>query len=193
MTVIADPARTALLTAGMIVAEREGLHRLSINAVVGEAGVAKGTFYHHFPSRGSYVTTLHRRYYAIVSDHVTAAVAGVQPGLERIRVSMDAFLDACLSTRGAEAFMVQARFDPDLRAEVRNSQERFIALSRPDMVAVGWSDPDAAAELKVAIVKEICYAEIDTRRPRRDLRAAAVRMLAGLQPAQQETAAEATS
>lgn len=182
MTVIADPARTALLTAGMIVAEREGLHRLSVNAVVGEAGVAKGTFYHHFPSRSSFVIALHRRYYAIVSDHVTAAVTDMQPGVERIAVSMEAFLDACLRTRGAEAFMIQARFDPDLRSEVRASQERFVAVSRPDMAAVGWPDPDAAAELKVAIVKEICFSELDTRGPRRDLRAAAVGMLTGVEP-----------
>ncbi|WP_280256861.1 TetR/AcrR family transcriptional regulator [Nocardia abscessus] len=177
MTVIADPGRTALLIAGTVVAEREGLHRLSINAVVEEAGMAKGTFYHHFVNRRSYVIALHRRFFDALSQSVAAALDGIPPGIERIGPSLDAFLDACLDARGTEAFMVQARTDPDLREEIRHRHELFIAVGRPDMVAAGWPDPDAASRLKVALVGEICLAELTSRRPRPDLRVAAVRML----------------
>ncbi|MFE7800908.1 TetR/AcrR family transcriptional regulator [Nocardia sp. NPDC057440] len=177
MTVIADPGRTALLIAGTVVAEREGLQRLSINAVVAEAGMAKGTFYRHFVNRRSYVIALHRRFFDSLSQKVMAALVGIPPGLERVGLSLDAFLDACLDARGTEAFMVQARTDPDLREEIRRRHEIFVAVGQPDMVAVGWPDPNAASQLKVAMVAEICIAELDVRRPRRDLRRAAVQML----------------
>ncbi|MFJ1455970.1 helix-turn-helix domain-containing protein [Nocardia wallacei] len=177
MGVITEAGRTALLIAGTVVAEREGLHRLSINAVVEEAGMAKGTFYNHFVNRRSYVIALHRRFFDGLAQQVGAALAGAAPGVERIAPSIDAFLDACLTARGTEAFMVQARTDPDLREEIRVRHERFIAVGVPDMAAAGWPDPAAVARMKVAMVSEICLAEIGERRPRRDLRAAAVRLL----------------
>ena len=42
--------REALLDAGAVVAERDGLAGLSVSAVAEAAGVAKGTFYVHFLS-----------------------------------------------------------------------------------------------------------------------------------------------
>ena len=42
---MSHPTRDALLDAGTRVAERHGLAGLSVNRVVAEAGVAKGTFY----------------------------------------------------------------------------------------------------------------------------------------------------
>ncbi|WP_063920755.1 hypothetical protein [Nocardia mikamii] len=46
--------------------------------------------------------------------------------------------------------MLQAQSDPGLRTEIAQRREGFRAAGRPDMVAVGWSDPDAASMSKVA-------------------------------------------
>ena len=43
--------RESLIDAGLRLAERTGLAGLSVNLIVGEAGVAKGTFFHHFGDR----------------------------------------------------------------------------------------------------------------------------------------------
>jgi hypothetical protein len=45
---------------GLVLAEDLGLDGLSVNAVVAAAGVSKGTFFHHFPDRVSYLLALHR-------------------------------------------------------------------------------------------------------------------------------------
>jgi len=182
MTVLAESGRATLLTAGMVVAEREGLQRLSINAVVEEAGMAKGTFYRHFANRHTYLVALYRQFFTLISARVAEAIRDMPPGPDRLAVSVDAFLDACLHSCGTEAFMLQAQSDPGLRTEIVQRREGFLAASRPDMVAVGWSDPDAASMLKVAMVREICIAELDTRAPRTDLRAAAKAMLGGRPP-----------
>jgi len=57
---MAHPTHEALLQAGMRLAERHGLGNMSINAVVAEAGVAKGTFYVHFANRAAYLVALHQ-------------------------------------------------------------------------------------------------------------------------------------
>ena len=55
--------RENLLQAGLALAERLGLEGLSVNAVVDAAGVSKGTFFHHFRDRVSYLVALHRRFH----------------------------------------------------------------------------------------------------------------------------------
>lgn len=177
MTTVIDPGRTALLVAGIAVAEREGLQRLSVNSVVEEAGMAKGTFYRHFANRRSYVVALHRRFYDDLGSKVAAALAGIPTGKGRLRTSIDAFLDACLATRGAEAFLTQARGDHDLIEEMLARRERLAAAGKPDLAAVGWSDPGGVALLKVAMMSEISLFELRGRRPRPDLRMALYRLL----------------
>ena len=52
-----------LLDAGVKVAEEHGLAGLSVNRVVAEAGVAKGTFYVHFTDRNAFIDALHERFH----------------------------------------------------------------------------------------------------------------------------------
>ena len=72
-----------LLDAGMAVAEREGLAGLSVNRVVAEAGVAKGTFYVHFADREAFVDALHARFHDRVEAEVAAATSRTPVGPER--------------------------------------------------------------------------------------------------------------
>src|SRR5665213_1603615 len=78
------PTYEMLLDAGVAVAEREGLGGLSVNRVVAEAGVAKGTFYVHFADREAFVDALHARFHERVREAVARATAGVEPGVQQI-------------------------------------------------------------------------------------------------------------
>ena len=93
----------ALLSAGIAVAARGGLAGLSVNRVVAEAGVAKGTFYVHFADREAFVDALHARFHARVQEAVAAATAGIQPGAGRIVAGVEAYLDVCLADRAIKA------------------------------------------------------------------------------------------
>lgn len=93
----AEPGRSALLRAGAEVATERGLKGLSVNAVVDAAGMAKGSFYHHFPDRRSYVIALHREYHdaidAAVSSRSTVAnqaKGACAPGSSRTSTLADA-------------------------------------------------------------------------------------------------------
>ncbi|MBH0776055.1 TetR/AcrR family transcriptional regulator [Nocardia bovistercoris] len=173
----AEPGRNALMTAGARVAEDRGLRGLSINAVVEAAGMAKGTFYHHFPDRRSYVIALHRRYHDTLADTIGARIADLPPGAGRVEVGVTAYLDACLATRGTKAFLAQSRTDTDLLDEVHARNRQTASVIEPDLAAMGWSDPQAVAHLLVAMVAEIALTELYGEGPRADLRAAVTALI----------------
>src|SRR3954463_977611 len=97
------PTADALLDAGIAVAEQHGLAGLSVNRVVAEAGVAKGTFYVHFTDRDAFVDALHARFHAAVDEAVAAATGGVAPGPELLVGAATAYLDVCLRDRAVKA------------------------------------------------------------------------------------------
>ena len=52
----AAATREQLIAAGLSLAERTGLAGMSVNQIVAEAGVAKGTFFHHFREKPQLTT-----------------------------------------------------------------------------------------------------------------------------------------
>lgn len=168
----AEPGRSALLDAGTALADRDGLRGLSVNAIVTAAGMAKGSFYQHFSSRHDFIVALHRRYHDRLTALVLAAVEGLAPGAERLRIGVEAFLDSCLDTKGTKAFLVQARTEADLLEEVRQRNAQVGALVCADFAAMGRDMPDETAHLLVAMVADISLQELSDNGPRRDLRAA---------------------
>lgn len=173
----AEPGRTALLDAGTALADREGLRGLSVNAIVAAAGMAKGSFYQHFSSRHDFVVALHRRYHDRIAALVLAAVAGLPPGAERLRIGVDGFLDSCLATKGTKAFLAQARTEADLLDEVQQRNAQVGALVAADFAAMGREMPNETAHLLVAMTADISLQEMYDNGPRRDLRTALYALL----------------
>ena len=56
-----------------------GLAGLSVNAVVDTAGMAKGSFYNHFPTRRDYLVALHRDYHERLNADVAEAIGDMAP------------------------------------------------------------------------------------------------------------------
>lgn len=164
VTAAGSRTREALLDAGVLIAESHGLSGLSVNRVVAEAGVAKGTFYVHFDDRATFVDALHRRFHARVQDSVAQATAGTPPGAERIVRGVEAYLDTCLEDRAVKALAVEARSDPGLDASMSARHERFAATAVPSFKAMGWPDPTAASHLLAAMTAEIAIRELDAGR-----------------------------
>jgi len=166
--------RDALLDAGTVIAERHGLAGLSVNQVVAEAGVAKGTFYVHFEDREAFVDALHARFHARVQDAVAAAIADIPPGAERLLRGADAYLDLCLADRGVKALTLEARAAGTLSDAMSQRVDRFTRTAAPSFKAMGWPDAAASAQLFSAMTSEISGREFDAGRrlaaPRRALR-----------------------
>jgi TetR/AcrR family transcriptional repressor of nem operon len=156
--------REALLDAGVAVAVRHGLAGLSVNRVVAEAGVAKGTFYVHFEDRDAFVDALHSRFHARVERSAAAATGGIPPGAERLIRGAEAYLDTCLADRAVKALALEARSDPALASSMSARHERFAATAVPSFKAMGWPDAAAASHLLAAMTAEIAVRELDAGR-----------------------------
>jgi AcrR family transcriptional regulator len=160
----ARPTRELLLDAGVAVAESEGLAGLSVNRVVREAGVAKGTFYVHFADREAFVDALHERFHARVRAAAGAATAGTEPGAEQIVRAVEAYLDVCLADRAVKALSLEARTDAALTVSMSRRHEAFVASAVPSFRAMGWPDAPAAAQLLAAMTSEIALRELEAGR-----------------------------
>jgi TetR/AcrR family transcriptional regulator, transcriptional repressor for nem operon len=156
--------RQRLLDAGVTVAEREGLAGLSVNRVVAEAGLAKGTFYVHFVDREAFVDALHARFHERVARAAEIATADVPPGAECIARAVDAYLDVCLADRAVKALALEARAEGTLTASMAARHDLFVARAVPSLRAMGWPDVRAAAQLLAAMTSEIAVRELDAGR-----------------------------
>jgi TetR/AcrR family transcriptional regulator, transcriptional repressor for nem operon len=150
-----------LLDAGVAVAERDGLAGLSVNRVVAEAGVAKGTFYVHFANREAFVDAIHARFHNRVLEAVASATSDTKPGPQRILSGVEAYLDVCLADRAIKALSLEARSDTALTSSLSARHERFAASAVPSFRAMGWPDARAAAQLLAAMTSEIAIRELE--------------------------------
>jgi AcrR family transcriptional regulator len=164
VTPVGQRTRESLLDAGVAVAGQHGLTGLSVNRVVAEAGVAKGTFYVHFADRAAFVDALHERFHARVGAAVAEAVDGVPEGAGRIVRGAEAYLDICLEDRGVKALALEARSDPALTGSMSARHERFASSAVPSFRAMDWPDASAAAQLLAAMTSEIAIRELEAGR-----------------------------
>ncbi|HWF32970.1 MAG TPA: helix-turn-helix domain-containing protein [Solirubrobacteraceae bacterium] len=163
-TGIARHTRELLLDAGVAVAEREGLAGLSVNHVVAEAGVAKGTFYIHFADREAFVDALHEAFHARVQEAVDYATRGGTPGETQLWLGVETYLDVCLDERALKALSLEARADAALTKSMAARHDRFAASAIPSFRAMGWRDARAAAQLLAAMTAEVAIRELEAGR-----------------------------
>jgi TetR/AcrR family transcriptional regulator, transcriptional repressor for nem operon len=156
--------REALLDAGAALAEEHGLAGVSVNMVVAQAGVAKGTFYVHFKDRAAFVDAMHSRFHARVQAAVDQAVAGVPPGAGRLFRAAETYLDVSLANRGVKALSLEARSDPTGQGSMADRRDRLAAAGVADLRAMGWDDAEAASQLLAAMTREISVLEFDAGR-----------------------------
>jgi AcrR family transcriptional regulator len=155
-----EPGRNALLDAGQRLLSTEDLARISVNAIVAEAGMAKGSFYQHWPSRVEYVRTLHARFHDQLVESIEAAIADLPPGRDRLERGMTTYLDGCLAEPATKALLVQSRTEAGLSDLVAARNESAAALIMPDLILLGWTPPEPIATILVAAVAEIALVEL---------------------------------
>ncbi|WP_029114313.1 TetR/AcrR family transcriptional regulator [Mycobacterium sp. URHB0044] len=151
--------REAIIDAGMQLAERTGLTGLSVDLIVKQAGVAKGTFFHHFGDRASYLLALHREFHERLATQMQAATVDMPPGRNRLIVGANACLDGCLRDRGVRALLLEARAEPAVTDEIRHRNHANAELCRPDFAALPRPHPYESAQLWVGMVAEAALIE----------------------------------
>jgi TetR/AcrR family transcriptional regulator, transcriptional repressor for nem operon len=171
--------RSALIDSGLRLAERVGLAGLSVNALVEELGVAKGTFFHHFGSRAGYLLALHREFHERLETEIFAAIDGLEPGRARLLAATEAYLEACLRDRGVKALLLEARAEPQIAEAAAARHAHNAELTRPDFEALDRPHPHEAAQLWAGMVAEAALLELQAGQRRPAVRAALADYLGG--------------
>lgn len=151
------PTRLELLKAAVQIAERDGLRALSVAEITAAAGHAKGTFYIHFTDRTALLVALHRWFHDTVFDSVITSTADDEPGPERARRRLIAFLDACRSLPGVRALLLDARTEPAVAAEVGSRNRQATEILAGDLS--GTAHPRETAGILVLAAADIAARE----------------------------------
>jgi len=157
----AAQTRAALVDAGLRLAERLSIAELSANRVVAEAGVSKGTFFHHFPNRVQYLLALHAGFHDHLDAEMAEAIADLSPGRERLRAAQRAYMDGCLRNRGVRALLLEARAERAITDRIGARNEALAHVAAADFRAMGWSYPVESARLWIGMVVEAALLELD--------------------------------
>lgn len=168
----AAQTRANLIETGLVLAEELGLEGLSVNALVAAAGVSKGTFFHHFPDRVSYLVALHRRFHDALFDEVMAAIGDLPPGRDRLAAAARTYLDGCLRERGVKALLLEARGHLPVAEEVTRRNRMNIDVVADDFRALDSAHPREAARLWIAATAECALIELERGKPDPAARAA---------------------
>ncbi|MFF5992339.1 TetR/AcrR family transcriptional regulator [Prauserella flavalba] len=92
-----EAARHALVVAAVDLFTEKGFADTATSEVVNRAGLTRAAFYHHFTDKETLFEAAAEAVEARVGDRVRAAAAGLDGDpAESLRVSAQAFLDACL-------------------------------------------------------------------------------------------------
>ncbi len=156
----AEPGRTALLDAGVKVLTTVGLSELSVNSVVATAGMAKGAFYQHWPSRTDYLRDLHTRFHDQLAATMTTAASTQPPGAGRLWHMLVAYLDGCLAQRASKALLVEARTQAGLGDLVATRNQSFAGIIEQDLTTLGWPENRPIATLLIAAAAEVALHEL---------------------------------
>lgn len=157
------PTRWELITAAIELAERDGLRALSVSQITAAAGHAKGTFYVHFPDRAAFVVAVHRWFHDKVFAHVIGVTSDDDPGPLRAGRRITAFLDQCRTLAGVRAFLIEARTEPALAAEVEQRNRQATQVLSGDLRGIA-AHPEETARILVLAAADIAARESARRR-----------------------------
>jgi TetR/AcrR family transcriptional regulator, transcriptional repressor for nem operon len=168
----AAATRAKLIESGLRLAERTGLTGLSVNLLVEEAGVSKGSFFHHFGDRASYLLALHREFHDRIAERIDQAIGDLPPGTERLMAGARVYLDTCLQQRGIRALLLEARAEPAVAQEISRRNAEFARKCKADFDALVRRYPLESAQLWVAMTAEAALIELAQGAAAKSVRAA---------------------
>lgn len=155
------PTHDRLIDAALRLADDRPLVQISVDDIVREAGVAKGTFYVHFADRGAFLAAVNRRFHRSLFRAMAVSVGSLPPGRERLIAGALAYLDACHDQLGVKSILIEARSEPAVAVEAARRNAETAAAAREDYERLGAADPASSARLFVAAVAEAALMELE--------------------------------
>ncbi|MCR6672794.1 TetR/AcrR family transcriptional regulator [Devosia ginsengisoli] len=149
-----SPARQRLLDTATRLFYAEGIHAVGIDRIIAEAGVAKATFYNHFPSKDDLVLAYIQDQDRIGREAVAALPK--QAPRDMIAAVLGRISEAVVvgDWRGCPFLNAAAEYpDPDskVRRAIDARRSWYLGVLRELLAADGDPAPDVTASLLVAV------------------------------------------
>jgi AcrR family transcriptional regulator len=149
-------AREAIVDAALAQVAAGGYASASVQAVAARAGVAVGTVYRHFPSKGELFAEVFRRASQRELDVVVEVAAhGGRPASERIAAAVEAFCRRALAGPVLAYALIAEPVDPAVESErlrLRTGYRDAFARVLDDGVASGELRPHDTRTVAAALV-----------------------------------------
>jgi AcrR family transcriptional regulator len=152
----AEARREAILAAALDAFAAGGYHETSLEDVAARAGISKALIYEHFASKRDLFRALLDTYVGELMERVVGTIAAAEPGEDRLREGIAAFLAYVEERREAWRMLVRNVSDPEiaeslerLRHEVAGSITVLMAEEAPPELL-----PGAERDLAITMVAE---------------------------------------
>jgi AcrR family transcriptional regulator len=136
-----EERRHQILDAATVALARKGFHAATMDDIVAESGLSKGTLYLYFKSKKEILLALCDRFMDAVSLQMTRNMAGKKTLVEQMRGLAEAYVQVCRAeptdangnvvnaARLMAEFWQQAVVDPDVRARFVQTYEFYTRMS----------------------------------------------------------------
>jgi len=159
--------RQQILSAARGLFAKRGYHQTTIDDIVAQAGVARGTFYLYFEDKRAVFSDLIDRFAAqlamaierIITDDPSRSVAG------QVRENIRRIVGACLSERAMTKILITDAIgvDPSFDRKLANFYDSMVGLLTESLKdgqmigIVGDGEPRVLAYLTLGALKELLY------------------------------------
>jgi AcrR family transcriptional regulator len=144
--------RALILEAAREAFAEGGYHRTALEDVAERAGVSKALLYEHFDSKRELHRAMLEAHVRELVERLNAALAGAEPGQERLRAGLDAFFTFLEERRGASAILLRNTGDPDVLEWLARLREavaaQIVALMTEEAADLIVADPDLAIAIE---------------------------------------------
>ena len=106
--------RRAILAAALDVFSERGFHEASLEDVAARDGISKALIYEHFRSKEDLQRALMETYVHELLERILASTAGAEPGEDRLRRGVQAFLGFVEERREAWRMLFRNLADPEM-------------------------------------------------------------------------------
>ena len=160
--------RAALVTAAKSLFALRSIESVTIDEIVAEAGLAKGTFYTHFDDLDALTAAVADELVAAFDDLMQPARLAIADPLDRIAFGCNAFIEKALEDPGwAQVVTRMARFHPAVGEGTRSRLLEDLRRALKNVAGPAPS-PDLALEIVVGLMLQALSAFAERRVSRDD-------------------------
>ncbi len=151
--------RHALLVTARTLARHHSLTELTPDLICKEAGQPPDRFRVVWPDQIGFERELLAELLDEVRDTVAKNISGMPPGISRLKLAIEAYLEANRARPTVRALALKLQTDPAGSAVLRSRIAGFTLMMDIELQALNWPHPAAVARLFTAATLEIAYAE----------------------------------